>query len=1627
MRPDEEKPPVVIENMAQGVEAPAATPVEPTVQPVEAQMAEVAPEAPVDQAPVQEAPVEPVKPEVSLVGVMDPTAPAKTAGVSLDAGLPETLLEEGQPTRQFDPLLTQFTNLPDDLSDEDFFEAKEQIGFNYVEGILKKGDLERDNQLIDFVDRAVVWGVGTLDEKGELRVDADGNPVVNKTYPFGMQSTGDRAIEMFEAIDNPSGVYVMFDADGNRANLNLSEQIGQMRKPIQEYGTGIYRLEELGGGMAFYDDVLKNKGVDDPYKRLYYIRQQAQSGPFSGIEGTRVGVALKDLAPGLYNFGVMGIDYGIDITLGAAAYPAETVQTFLSAGRMDGLPYGYKADKAIDLVRDTLSLGYSMPYIDMAADRYARSFNVPVEEAEAVLGYTDSLATTFKRFAVESIIPGVTILGGSRVMAGRIAGDYAQFAIQKHKNLFDPKEKLSIEEIAVRLEENGHSFRSIFDDYVRTRGGGDAFRKKAERALDLDMQYRSFSPTSQARESYRRDVGKLQEEADALEAQIDKAFEESAPKEYIRRLQDRRSYLLRDIKTIQHEYTVPKEVKDFLVDEGLAIGAASIGYNTVYQLTEGNEGASGIASFVSVLASVMPSVRHTVTAKFEDVQYAYQRGKYAVTGKEGPPPPSKEAVMMRRRVQNMDPSLRDKAFAHFQEREAAKTELSQFKYPDNHPNPELRGKPIISDDALDVGFYRMSGLISLKALRTQEMGDNVNFVSDAGEFSEKLARLEAQLEQEQQLVEQMSDVVQNLKYYKFSDKFDPNSQAGMMTDTLIGFYDQKVKEIADDQDELAEILLQRDNTIDGIWSGQIANETVEDFITGRRSLRKAIAIDLERFKKYELNKDLTLDEQADEIQKYLTGVNEKLSDAMANYDRINQSDRYKTANVSFINYVERSEVSAYQKAKVKFDKLRASNPNARIDVTNIFEEIVTGTISADNTTVEALAMSISAEGSKESRRIAKLNLAPAMKNGLSSMFSRSADEAVEALSSSSDEAAEYVARILEAEEATDAHPVDKFLIIKEFLESEGLTDVFQLRLGIDPTEFMHVTSALGAYAKTKEGQTPAIAASQLRESLLDRAETEFFENFHSPEAQRKQVTGWKTKYDEARAFYKQVYIDPFRNTDSVIAQITRNPDAKNEVDINALERFLKNRGAGRDLLQADVNRSITGVLRQIQGGKLDVNVGRGKMLRTALTNMAIEQAFKSTLGGKAMEKFLIEEADTIGRGAQILTPKGAKELQAYLSKLKKGTVKTEAGLNLATLMKIKDDNGVPIIDMEKLDYAISVDHLAEFDPRARRAINDWNKKVKKESADLLKQMEDIKTLEGSKMQARKAVVKRLDVQQGGLGQGFINLVQETNGVAKVDQLKDEFVASQVQLGVDPEVAANAFEQVVNQTVIESLFDDVSEAGGNRMSVDVDAEGAPKSKVARKTIINPEKLAALIGYRGESGEASRKQEAMERLLGKETMDHLKLVFNTLYEFDEGKRPFRVTGISMPMSAESALSRVTSYFRGVISMRWLISEAAIRKSRESNYELTKIMLFDPKIGREVLDMIAKEDFSPERFIQVEKVLLQEIARNDAIQKFALENATEEEEDDTVDVQVQQLLNSSTITPPQAGTTPTLPFSP
>jgi hypothetical protein len=88
---------------------------------------------------------------------------------------------------------------------------------------------------------------------------------------------------------------------------------------------------------------------------------------------------------------------------------------------------------------------------------------------------------------------------------------------------------------------------------------------------------------------------------------------------------------------------------------------------------------------------------------------------------------------------------------------------------------------------------------------------------------------------------------------------------------------------------------------------------------------------------------------------------------------------------------------------------------------------------------------------------------------------------------------------------------------------------------------------------------------------------------------------------------------------------------------------------------------------------------------------------------------------------------------------------------------------------------------------------------------------------------------------------------------------------------------------------------------------------------------------------------------------------------------------------------------------------VSEAAIRSSREANYQLTKMMLGDPKVGREVLDMLASKNFDLDKrepFFM--PVLISQIAKNDAIQQRALEQSqTSAESQDAVDDQMNSLI--------------------
>jgi hypothetical protein len=80
---------------------------------------------------------------------------------------------------------------------------------------------------------------------------------------------------------------------------------------------------------------------------------------------------------------------------------------------------------------------------------------------------------------------------------------------------------------------------------------------------------------------------------------------------------------------------------------------------------------------------------------------------------------------------------------------------------------------------------------------------------------------------------------------------------------------------------------------------------------------------------------------------------------------------------------------------------------------------------------------------------------------------------------------------------------------------------------------------------------------------------------------------------------------------------------------------------------------------------------------------------------------------------------------------------------------------------------------------------------------------------------------------------------------------------------------------------------------------------------------------------------------------------------------------------------------------------VSEAAIRQSRLNDFELTKAILFDPAIGREIEKIVLDKDFNFDKDFKFVQVTLSAIAKANAI----LQYYTEEDERQNTPAVVRQ----------------------
>lgn len=1537
-------------------------------------------------------------------------------------------------------------------------EAIKQMGDIYFRGMIATGIKEKDQARKDTINNAVGFGIPEIGPDGMPVLETEPGARTKYRYaavipfPAGADSLEARVTTMMEIAPNASGIFHIFDQNGPMDPITLdtfdtgtqgpagrARMVQELQSPITAFFT---RIESEEGGMQNYLDIMRQAGITDPTRQNYYLKQQAATSPLYGIESTRIGANISDMEYLVKSLAVGALEKQHDFTAAIPLYWYASLGGFANMFTGEKLPY----DKVVEPAANEISkiTRGQVDYYDYTttAERLAEAAGVPASEAEALLGYSPDLLTFGTRTAVETVATGVPILSTSRLLADvesvKFADHVLTLARAKTKELgWNTPEwamanlgKREIENVgdAVRvLEEAGLDSAKVLKDYAEAKGGGRLAKAYLADALDLDVQSRAMLP-GPFRESYFAPrIKALDKKVAEYDEKIEAAIQANRTPAYIKTLREGRKQAQDKILDIKEKTFIPPTFLKYLKTEGIASTAAAVGYQAVYDTTGNDEFKASLGAMVSSVLIGSPWALGKLSATVEDIYIGLSLRTDPEALKN-----RKAAVKLRRNLEKSPPEIQEQVQAFMEHRMLAKEELSKFTFPEGHPRA---GEQIISEDAFDQAFYRMSGLLALKDIRTSQLRPTINVQSDAGALSESLAEIEETLKQETALMGESAELFSQFKYLLLNNNLPDDSPLRDFATTYTQFYDRKVAELQENTSTINQILEDRNTFFNAYLTGKLETDEMTGLLIGKGVLADLIASDKARYIIQQYGGDVmpadrkTLN-KADVLQGYHRELQKRLTAAAKANSKWRYDGNGETANANWSALLIANESEAYDLASLKFDAIRdnAEFKGARIDLTDIFDQMtakdVEDRLVFDDQTL-TLATEIGQQGTKESRALANLNLSQRTQKGVVRIFDNAAGEYMDALNDSGQFEATEIAEVLEAAGATNGSNIDQYLAIRNFLEQtkdsypKEVWPRIQPKLGLDPTQFMHVVSGLGFEAGAKEGKRSAIAVSQLREQLLERGRTQFYDNFHSPTL-RDNIEGFSEAYADARSFYKTRYIDPFRNMSRTIPKILRD-EKTGRVNTKAFTAFMDEMGLGKEGVSIkQLQEALYPVIREITGGKpLDLSDpdGPAQQIRSIFTLYVAEEVARSA-GAKRLQANLISRgsAYTGAYRSPLIVPQDALEIEA---KLQSGidTVTTNRIDNLLARDRdgnylFADDNGVPLVDPRLVDE-IGFEAGLRHDPRFRDAEIQVARGIQTESREILKNFKKVSTREGQQLEATKLLATRLGQTEHGIGKGFVDLALQEQGLSEIAKLKTAYIDQQVANGIDADLAAEAFETVKRERVIDYLTDTILKPGNNKADRVFDAEtGDYRAVVARESVIDAPKLLQMLGYRGDKVEAGRQEKIVRELLGDEVWDHMRMLGNELFEFDPGTMSINVRGVSMPMSAESMLSRGTSFFRGVISARWLVSEAAIRASRMANLELTKLMLFDPKVGREIMEMVASGKYAVAKDKEPAwvRTLISQLAKNDALQRLALTEKESEEEQGsipTLEQQVQSLI--------------------
>lgn len=1241
----------------------------------------------------------------------------------------------------------------------------------------------------------------------------------------------------------------------------------------------------------------------------------------------------------------------------------------------------------------------------MAANRMAKRYNIPVEQAESALLFAPDLVTRVTDVAPE-IAVDMGIAGAVRVaLAGK---GYANFHkwLRKDEKYGGAK---SLED-AVAYSKTGPS--DIISRYLETTINtypSKTLNKwaRASRVEDLDIwtgvkmagsgQYRKEAmkgPIEAAKKEHEQAVEALEKLRDADPAKIRIAQQ---------RLQRAENRLYR----LDAESKVPPYVVDLAKESGLALsGAALLG-----QIVQ-DSGVTDPTALVwtevggALTAAVAPSIVTGVYKAPVTLSFAALNGVKQLLGiGTGDVVPVSKIPQEARQwfsvLQKLDPEDYENAVAVIERGDQIIQDLLAIKDP-------ATGLPLLNP--ADVGFTTAE-LINIPLLRIhqQALGESVKLGDIAG-FKGAFNEISKLIVQERDSVDKLGQALDRLAIYEdpsYASRFPELS--GYVTDMRkihgglkadLDLRQAQIAEIAQRQAETAELYLMG-KKIEAVPGGgyrvpnyQEAFEQADDLRTADMIAQGADPDDILNAQSAVVN---------DRLQKLLD-VGEEMRALNAQKDgdpSLLMSATFHTLNKRRENRIDKAYRGWEQNAP----------EDTYMDARFIFEDInERGGAGLGDPRLQEIGTKDSplAGTTKGARKLYGANLSSQELAGLNDVFGNGAKLELNFWEQSLGK--DTLDSLFEgAEVDPGAGPFTKWLGLANFLgsateeslEKVGLNGKIsvdearevakKLSLPVSPRDMRLVSSALGDRAfQAARSRRPqrAIEPARTRENFLAIAEDE--------------ELGFRADYFNIRA-----------NEDGTFSRGT--PVGKDLVDnlreINTEFRHDIVDRIRRDDLLSGWTLTKEGVPVGDSLMELDFRDGTGpsswfdnlfspvtKDMTASQMDVVVDQKFAKAFDGRRVGDKYYLDADNIEANQALvntlipyLRQRMARTPGAvnFISSIDKGatpddTVKylqkmfAEDPSALAEGLVFLDDpifeavenlrvhkfdaegniiSSEPLLDLDDIFETISFKNLRTVNKQVAEIADEADAAIIDMKATIKSQAQKKFTAENSYAITATNFSGRFGVGAEGDKQLYTLAIAD-DGLPVLDELRQAHVRSVVEearlagrTDIDQvtEWAEQGFDTYVRRSVSRHINAEAVGAGTSGEIVEV-GEGARTALT-----VDSRKLRDLVGDEGGTESQRIRAENLKLVLGDEHYGNIKTITDYMARKNEVYESVNITGEARALSIESWLSRIYSISRGVVSPRYVLSEALIQGSRLASQSAFQKAIADPEVARHIADIV------------------------------------------------------------------------